>query len=326
METPTQKNVLLEMAEQYGDIIYKENKTMARLSWLKSWDKNPRFADKKDLEKLEKQLEELGIYKPLIVYLEKDNATILGGNQRFKILKSLREKYAKKESDKYEYVWVSIVNAENDVDKLKYALSDNFSAGQYTKEKLKEVIGINQMGMFNDYQLEFFEKQEIDEFINNLSTPETELKMKKVKKDLKELGINEETIKVLDTMVNFNRVNEDLPDVEIKGCVTGQKFPMMFWFNDEEVFKQVGELFQKRKDDYDTEKLINFLENKFGVKFPTTIDKIDEIVKELYRMENEMSFMEETGENISAKEQKYHVKLEEFKAIYEKNFRNQTLI
>ena len=95
MEKLEQNSFLLELAEGSKEIIYKDNKTLAKLDWLRPWKKNPRDAGKKDLEKLEAQIEELGVYKPLIVYLEKDNATILGGNQRYKILKSLREKYAK---------------------------------------------------------------------------------------------------------------------------------------------------------------------------------------------------------------------------------------
>lgn len=129
---PEQKNFLLEVAEQNGEIIYRENKTMAKLSWLKSWEKNPRMVEKSDLTKLQSQIEELGLYKPLVVYLEKDNATILGGNQRFRILQELNKKFQAKGDNRYEYVWVSVVNADNDIEKIKYALSDNFSAGQYS--------------------------------------------------------------------------------------------------------------------------------------------------------------------------------------------------
>lgn len=203
METTNQKNLLLEIAEQNKEIIYTDNKTLAKLDWLRPWKKNPRDAGKKDLEKLEAQIEELGVYKPLIVYLEKDNATILGGNQRYKILKSLREKYAKKGSDKYEYVWVSVVNADNDIDKVKYALSDNFSAGTYSREKLKEILNAEQGNLFSNYELDFGGKQGIDEFIASIEKTETELKMENVSKQLKEIGIDDEIIEDIRAMSNL---------------------------------------------------------------------------------------------------------------------------
>lgn len=202
-ETPNQKNFLLEVAEQNKEIIYTDNKTLAKLDWLRPWKKNPRDAGKKDLGKLEAQIEELGVYKPLIVYLEKDNATILGGNQRYKILKSLREKYAKQGSDKYEYVWVSVVNADNDTDKVKYALSDNFSAGTYSREKLKEILNAEQGNLFSNYELDFGGKQGIDEFIASMEKTETELKMENVSKQLKEIGIDDEIIEDIRAMSNL---------------------------------------------------------------------------------------------------------------------------
>lgn len=203
MEKIDQKNFLLELAEQNKEIIYTDNKTLAKLDWLRPWKKNPRDAGKKDLEKLEAQIEELGVYKPLIVYLEKDNATILGGNQRYKILKSLREKYAKQGSDKYEYVWVSVVNADNDIDKVKYALSDNFSAGTYSREKLKEILNAEQGNLFSNYELDFGGKQGIDEFIASMEKTETELKMENVSKQLKEIGIDDEIIEDIRAMSNL---------------------------------------------------------------------------------------------------------------------------
>jgi len=203
MEKLEQNSFLLELAERNKEIIYKDNKTLAKLDWLIPWAKNPRDAGKKDLGKLEAQIEELGIYKPLIVYLEKNNATILGGNQRYKILKSLREKYAKQGSDKYEYVWVSVVNADNDIDKVKYSLSDNFSAGTYSRDKLKEILNAEQGNLFSNYELDFGGKQEIDEFIASIEKTENELKMENVSKQLKDIGIDDEIIEDIRAMSNL---------------------------------------------------------------------------------------------------------------------------
>ena len=231
MEKPEQTNLLLEIAEQNKEIIYQDNKTLAKLSWLKAWEKNPRTVEKKDLAKLEAQIEELGVYKPLIVYIEKDNATILGGNQRFKILKSLREKYAKDGSDKYEYVWVSVVNADNDIDKIKYAISDNFSAGQYSRDKLKEILNVEQGNLFADYELEFSQKQEIEDFISSMEKPENEIKLDYLAKNLKEAGIDEDIINDIRQMSNYGEqnINSEFNPQKIIGCGAIQ-------FNDRKIF------------------------------------------------------------------------------------------
>lgn len=231
MEKLEQKNLLLEIAEQNGEIIYKDNKTMAKLSWLRSWEKNPRVADKKDLEKLESQIEELGVYKPLIIYLEKDNGTILGGNQRFKILKSLREKYAKDGSDKYEYVWVSVVNADNDIEKLKYAISDNFSAGKYSREKLREVLKADQASLFQQYQIEFNEKQEIEDLIDDLAKSDNQIKLEGLRKNLKEAGVSEDIIDDVAMMstYNSNEIDDKFSEQKIIGTGAIQ-------FNDKKIF------------------------------------------------------------------------------------------
>ena len=88
------------------------------ISDLKEWDKNPRSISKDGIERLKKQIQKLGIYKPLII--AEDN-TILGGNMRYKALQSLG----------YKDVWVSVVKADTEEKKIEYALSDNDRPGQY---------------------------------------------------------------------------------------------------------------------------------------------------------------------------------------------------
>ncbi len=217
MENLEQKDLLLGIAEDRGEVIYKDNKAMAKLSWLRSWSKNPREAGKKDLTKLKAQMEELGVYKPLIICIEGDNATILGGNQRFKILTELQKEHKAKGSDRYDYVWVSIVNAKTDIDKVKYALSDNFSAGSYSRDKLKEILKVEQGNLFSDYQIEFQDKQEIEDFLDSVEKTENELKLESVSKQLKDIGITEDIIEDIKSMSNCQKIEENYNPQKIIG-------------------------------------------------------------------------------------------------------------
>jgi hypothetical protein len=104
---------------------------MDKLLWdinqLHEWDKNPRTISKENFERLKNQIKELGEYKPLII--TKDG-TVLGGNMRLRAYRELG----------YKKVWVSIVEAETDEEKLKYALSDNDQLGEYQKDELIKLI------------------------------------------------------------------------------------------------------------------------------------------------------------------------------------------
>jgi ParB-like chromosome segregation protein Spo0J len=314
MEKIEQKNFLLEIAEQQKEIIYTDNKTFAKLDWLKPWSKNPRTIEKKNLDKLKTHINELGLYKPLIVYLEKDNATILGGNMRYKAIKELHEKDT---TGKFDYVWVSVVNADNDTDKLKYALSDNFSAGEYTREKLMEVVKLDQTSMFDAYDISWEEKKTLREFVDDLALSENEIKLRTVKKDLKALGINDETIKTLETMTTYNKINEDLPDVELKGCITGQKFPLLFWVDDEVLFENLKNVYGTgHKDRYDIDKLINLTEKQLGIYLPTSEDELVRLAKEIAELTVSLKDHEELGGNWEKIEDKRSKVVETFKNLF----------
>lgn len=94
------------------------------------WAKNPKNIRTKDFERLKKQIQELGIYKPLICTPENGKYVTLGGNQRLKALQVL----------KHQDVEISIVAAPDDATKIKYALSDNDRAGEYDDQALAELI------------------------------------------------------------------------------------------------------------------------------------------------------------------------------------------
>lgn len=97
------------------------------ISKLSGWDKNPRGIKKDDYNRLKKQIQDLGVYKPLLV---NEEYIVLGGNMRLKVLQDLG----------VENVWVSIVKASTPEMMAKYALSDNDEAGYYDEQQLAELL------------------------------------------------------------------------------------------------------------------------------------------------------------------------------------------
>lgn len=253
--------------QDINNVYQAEGKIYARLDWLHLWAKNPKIVEEKDLKRLKQQIKELGVYKPLLIT---PDGEILGGNQRYKCLVELA-----KEDEQYKEVWVSIVNAWSDEERLKYALSDNEQIGKYTRDKLHEVLTpfLEQPSLFKDYNLDITDTKSIDKFLDELSMTAEELKIKQVSKDLKELGINEETIKALSSMVAYNKNIDKLEDVELKGKIQGQKFTLMFWIEDNVTYEHLKDIFDTgHKDVYNTEKLIDIVQKQLGI----TINKTNE--------------------------------------------------
>lgn len=94
---------------------------------LKNWENNPRDITPEAFERLKEQIRELDIYKPLLI---SEDGTVLGGNMR---LRAFRDMDIKE-------VTVSVVKADTEEMKLKYALSDNDQVGKTDKDKLVELI------------------------------------------------------------------------------------------------------------------------------------------------------------------------------------------
>ena len=313
MEKVSQKSLLLEIAEQEKEIIYQENKTLAKLSWLRPWEKNPKFSNDKDIKRLEKQITELGVYKPLIVYLEKNNAIILGGNQRYKVFQLHPEKF--------EYVWVSVVNADNDYDKMKYALSDNEQIGKYDRAKLKEIIEfqLKQGNLFENYSFDFQGGQTVDKMIDDLNLSEQEYKFKLIKNELKNLGVNDESIQVLEQMTIYNKSFEKMEDSSIVGKVEGQKYPIIFWFDDEISYNQVSKLYDTgRVKINDCAKFLEITEKHFGVKIPTTPEIMEKIINAHKNLEAHEKDCVELGASVEDTIDKKKILEEQFIKFYEK--------
>lgn len=113
---------------------------------LKGWDRNPRTIEKKDLERLKRQIQKHGVYKPLIVT---PDGEVIGGNMRLKALTELGAKEA----------WVSVVEPKTEAEKVEIALSDNDRVGRYDK------------GLLEDLVIEFKDEISLDDFSVDLKAP-----------------------------------------------------------------------------------------------------------------------------------------------------------
>lgn len=97
---------------------------------VRPWMENPRDITTEDFKRLKAQIEELGVYKPLVVYEDTPGSyVVLGGNMRLRALQEL----------KFTTVDVSVVTVTSEADKLKYNFSDNDGAGRYNREKVAEL-------------------------------------------------------------------------------------------------------------------------------------------------------------------------------------------
>jgi len=100
------------------------------ISEVEVWKENPRNIKTKDFERLKKQIQELGVYKPLICFRENGRYVTLGGNMRLRVLREL----------KHRDIDISIVKAKTEAMKIKYALSDNDRVGIYMEQELAELV------------------------------------------------------------------------------------------------------------------------------------------------------------------------------------------
>ncbi|GAG52037.1 unnamed protein product, partial [marine sediment metagenome] len=140
------------------------------ISKVQLWDKNPRNIKTKDFERLKRQIQELGVYKPMIAYPENGGFTVIGGNMRLQALKALG----------INEVEISVVNPKDEAEKIKIALSDNDRAGEYEEDKLAELVYpfIEDIKL-EDYKVDLGEAVDlqsvIEDFAPNLDGTEDEV-------------------------------------------------------------------------------------------------------------------------------------------------------
>ena len=106
----------------------EQQKEFRNLSDLKPWEDNPRILTRENFLRLKRQIQRLGIYRPLIIT---QDGTILGGNARYQVYKDLGYD---------DMVWVSVVHAPTKAKKIEYALSDNEQFSSYEEEDLADLL------------------------------------------------------------------------------------------------------------------------------------------------------------------------------------------
>lgn len=135
-----------------------KGKTYWAIEKLKEWDKNPRGITPENLDRLKKQIQELGEYKPLLIT---PDGEVIGGNMRLKAYKDLG----------FKRCWVSIVEPKNEEEKLKYALSDNDRAGYYIEEDLANLLKDVSFDL-SEFKVDIGDATDISTLIGNLNIPE----------------------------------------------------------------------------------------------------------------------------------------------------------
>jgi hypothetical protein len=129
-------------------------------------------------ERLKKQIQDLGQYKPFIVMPESDHFIVLGGNMRLQIYQELG--IAEVWCSRIEFVqegdvWRSVINGkpsnrtfttkENGM--MEYALSDNDRAGYYDADKIINAMPTFQVD-WSAYSLDFKPPETIQALIDQV--------------------------------------------------------------------------------------------------------------------------------------------------------------
>jgi len=123
------------------------------ISKLREWNKNPRSITKEGFERLKKQIQKLGQYKPLIIT---PDGEVLGGNMRLKA-------YRKLGIDK---IWVNIIEPKSESEKLEYSLSDNDRAGYYNDDLLANLIPQYPEFNWSDYSVDLKEPTNLKDLLD----------------------------------------------------------------------------------------------------------------------------------------------------------------
>lgn len=106
------------------------NYKSVQISEVFPWDKNPRGFKQAEFDRLKRQIQELGVFKPLLCFEEGGKYFVLGGNLRLRAYRELG----------LAEVDLVIVDPKTEAEKIKYNLADNDRSGFYEKEKLAELI------------------------------------------------------------------------------------------------------------------------------------------------------------------------------------------
>lgn len=141
---------------------------------VEPWAKNPRGITVAGRERLRRQIEKHGIYKPLLVSPKGKKFLVLGGNMRFGILKEIGHKE----------VDVSIVHPKDEAEMIEFALSDNDRVGKYDLQALALMLEEEKAGIaLEDYRVSSGDEQKVGDFLGQYG-PGVEAESKAVDENL----------------------------------------------------------------------------------------------------------------------------------------------
>lgn len=180
-----------------------------KTSELKLWEDNPRNIKPKDFERLKKQIQELGQYKPLLIT---GDGTVIGGNMRLRAYMDLG----------IEDIWVSVVNPKDDNQMLAYALSDNDRAGYYDDDLLANLSSAYPDFEWGNYAVDLAPPTTLDE----LFKPEVE------EDEVPEVDETAEPVSKLGEVYQLGRhrlmCGDSTKIEDVEKLMNGQKADMVF--------------------------------------------------------------------------------------------------
>ena len=186
---------------------------------IANWKLNPRSIHEEDIKRLIWQIENLGVYKPLLVTraLKKDDVgdaewVALGGNQRLKAFNKLGIKE----------VHCSVVKADSQKKRIEYSLSDNDRAGSYEKDMLNDLVFPEMDNLDMDmFKLDLGELTGLDEFSDSAKMGQG-IELGEVKYS------NEESLK---THFNITFLRKDRDDVKLRLIDLGTEFEGFMFYD-----------------------------------------------------------------------------------------------
>jgi len=129
---------------------------MRKMDQLVVNPENPRSIKSENYERLKKQIQMLGMYKPVII---DQNNKVLGGNMRVRVYKEMG----------IEDIWVSVVDTKQGELETAYILSDNDSLGDWEIDDLAEMVS-NTIGLdLEMFTVDTFNSTDLKKFLENIS-------------------------------------------------------------------------------------------------------------------------------------------------------------
>ena len=150
-------------ADPEFDVEIRDGKTYARVVDLEEWDENPREAEDGDLDRLEKMLERLGQFKPLLAL---EDGTVIAGNMRLRTMREME----------WDEAWVEVVHPDDEDQLVEFALADNDRVGRYDEGQVADLLG-NYSIDITMFKPDFYSPTDLAQNVATVMGPEQLLEM-----------------------------------------------------------------------------------------------------------------------------------------------------